>query len=195
MISVPSHAFVVASVPWNVFSTLTFRVPSSESKALRELSRFTRWAAAVCSQKHEKFIYLGRLENGEEFGRLHLHILMVVPEQFMGYFVIPKGMVPKAHKAWGLGMTSWRRVHGMEDPALPYLVKELSGADYYEINKTAGAQHLVISRALFKVLKSRKRVTGSQDSISAVESTLKNTGETSLTPRDSIKDTEVHERL
>jgi hypothetical protein len=154
-------SFVVSLAPWNVFSTLTYKDVPSERLAKRHLEKWLRWVAHISEIKFSRLLFLARLEKGEVGRRLHLHILIVVPETVMGYFVTPPGCVPMAHKIWGRGLTRFRRVEGQDDPAVAYLLKETSGADSYELAKTAKGQQLVISNALIRYAKCRKRVTGS----------------------------------
>ena len=152
-------SFVVGQVPWKIFSTLTYRDEPSEQLAKRHLEKWLRWVAHIGGEKYKRLLYLGRVEKGEVGRRLHLHVLIVVPEEVIGYFVTPEGCVPVAHKRWGKGLTKFRRVKGEDDPAVAYLLKETSGADAYELGKTARAQQLVISNALYRYAKCRKRVT------------------------------------
>jgi len=155
-----AHNLVCSAVPWTLFATLTFRRECSEKRALRSCARWLRWVAHISGVKFKRLCYVVRVESGEVGGRLHLHVLIVVPDEVVSYFVVCSKFVPVAHRRWGEGMTKFRRC-ALGDPAVSYVLKETSGADEYEQGKTSRAQHLVLSNSLRRVAAATsKRGTG-----------------------------------
>lgn len=153
---------VLSSVPWNLFCTLTLREMVSEARLRLEVERWLRWVAHISGEKFRKLVFVVRYERGEAHGRLHCHILIVVPENRLTFFVVRAPYVCRAHREWGLGMTKFRRVGIENDPVVNYVLKETSGADSYELGKTARGLHLVVSKGLWRIARlTSKGPTGS----------------------------------
>jgi len=108
--------------------------------------RWLRWAAHVSGRKFRDLAFMIRLERGELGNRLHAHVLIVVPEHRLGFFVLPSGMLPLAARRWDHGMTKFRRVMS-DDPTVAYMLKETCGASEYELTKSERAPHVVLSHA------------------------------------------------
>jgi len=144
------NAFLVSSVPWDIFGTLTFRrVLPGESWAL---GTGLEWLEKVRTRLFlpvGDYYYLLRVEGGERFGRVHLHVLLRVPNCYRSLFLTPSGIIPAAHRLWGRGLTTFRRVDSKSDPATAYTIKlETSGADEYELKKTVRCSVCIPSEAL-----------------------------------------------
>lgn len=143
---------LLSSVPWNLFATLTTREQVSENALRLNVERWLKWIAHVCGQKFRRLVFVVRFERGEVGQRLHCHVLIVVPQDRLTYFVVRSPYVPRAHREWGLGLTKFRRVDIENDPAVGYILKpDASGADRYEFSKTARALHLVVSKGLWRI--------------------------------------------
>lgn len=143
---------LLSSVPWNLFGTLTVRGEDvSQARLELNVERWLRWVAHISGCKFRRLVYVVRYERGELGKRLHCHILIVVPEQRLTYFVVCAPYVSRAHREWGLGLTKFRRVGVENDPVVNYVLKETSGADSYEFSKTARGQHLVVSKGLWRI--------------------------------------------
>jgi len=151
------YSLVLSAIPWSLFGTLTFSAQASTDKALRECLRWLRWVAHISGVSYRNLVFVVRVEAGERFGRIHLHVLIVVPDEVVSYFVVRSGFVPRAHREWRLGMTKFRRVAVTDDPAVPYCLKETSGADEYEVGKTSRAPQIVLSHGARRVACARKR--------------------------------------
>lgn len=141
--------FLTTAADWSVFATLTFR--GDEPSILRCRFHLHRWTD-LCAHKmrtpSDKLLCLGRMERGEVGGRLHLHVLLVVPVSYLGFFLLPVNSW--AHCAWGCGGTRFRRVVRGQDGALEYAVKDTDGGNEYELAKTSGAADVVPSVGLLK---------------------------------------------
>lgn len=150
-------SLVVTKAEWSVFATLTTRQEHSPERLSAQGLRWLRWASHVSGKRFAEFVYLMRLERGEIGDRLHLHALMCVPAHSLGYFVVRQGFVPVAHKAWKLGLTRFRRVHGRNDQAVAYLLKNTEGGDEYEFTKTTKAHTVVISNGLWRLARATSK--------------------------------------
>lgn len=152
-------ALVVSRVKWTVFATLTVRETVSENRLKAMCLEWLKFAAHVSGLKKDGLLWLMRIERGELGHRLHLHLLIAIPFNSLGYFVVPQGCVPIAHKMWGHGMTRFRRIEQWCDPAVAYALKDTSGEDEYEIgHKTARAAHVVYSKGLHRMLRDTSKV-------------------------------------
>ena len=165
---------IVSSAPWNVFATLTFRRVPSEAAALRAMLGWWDWAARITRIDRERFLGFCRMEKGELNQRLHLHSLIVIPESCLGYFYAGPKIVTQAVLAWRrFGLSKYRPVSEFGDSAVPYLTEEnTSGADFYESQKTAHGQDVVISNGFARMLKARKRETIAADTRNVSAATL-----------------------
>lgn len=170
----PPFTYLAGLGNWSLFCGLSYRGGApSPARCERDLVNWLLWVANKSRVKPEKLVYLARPENGERFGRIHGHALIELSEQVLRrFFLLQKGIcesikmgskyIPAAHKAWGHGMTFFRLVQGASDPVVTgYLDKQdKHRAESYEINKTAAATRLVISKALHRrAMSALKRVT------------------------------------
>lgn len=147
--NVGAHSFLLSSVPWDVFCTLTYKdAPSTEEAVRRHVDDWLLKVRLQLRLHPNNFFYFFRVESGEQHQRLHAHVLLRVPRRFRGSFLVPHGCVSWAHKAWGRGMTKFRSVDTRGDSALSYVEKDTSGRDSYELQKTAQARHCYPSSAL-----------------------------------------------
>lgn len=143
------NTFLLSTVRWDVFCTLTFKVE------LRSLDRAVEcglvWLEVLRMRMRlhvNDFYWFLRPERGELGGRVHLHALLRVRPVDRGLFVVPQGLC-MAHRLWGRGMTRFRFVEGNFDAVAWYLQKESTyGADLYEDTKSAGCRDGVASCAL-----------------------------------------------
>jgi len=143
-------SFVLSAVAWDAFCTLTFadEVFSRETAGRYGLEFMERLRVKMRLPESDFYWFL-RPEQGDRFGRWHLHALVKVKPRFRGLFIVRPGYVSWVHKAWGLGITKVRPVWGVEDPALLYLqIVETSGADSYEGRKSAACVEGIPSGAL-----------------------------------------------
>jgi hypothetical protein len=142
--------FVLSSVKWDIFCTLTFRRECKhvETAAAMGLDWIERCRVRM-RLAEEEFYWFLRPERGELFGRVHLHALVRARSRDRSLFVVPRGMVSAAHRLWARGMTSFRVVEDSYDPAAWYLQKEKScGSDVYESEKSSASRHGIPSPAL-----------------------------------------------
>jgi len=76
---------------------------------------------------------------------------MRVPRSDRGLFIVPTGCISQAHKLWGRGMTRFRAVVDVNDPAVLYVEKhDCCGADNYELRKTGQGLHGIPATALLQ---------------------------------------------
>lgn len=153
-----ASTFLLDTVRWNVFGTLTFRhVPARvETVAAQGLCYLEECRKKLCLNSADFYWYL-RPEAGESGGRWHLHVVLRVPPKSFGYFVVPRGCLSWAHTAWGRGLTRFRAIRDGHDPAVLYIAKQEScGADNYELAKTSRATHGIPSEALLRRAKLQK---------------------------------------
>jgi len=149
--AVESSTFLVTAVDWSIFGTLTFRAePGREETAIAAGLDWLCLIRQRTSCPVKRWYWLLRAERGEAMGRLHLHVLIAIRPVYGGLFVVPAGCVSQAHKLWRRGLTSFRYVERGIDPVLSYMMKDSSGGDSYELQKTARARTLIASAALVK---------------------------------------------
>lgn len=153
------NTFVISAVPWDVFGTLTFAREIRGLEPAAEIGQ--QWLERLrvrMSEAESQFFWFLRPERGEQFGRVHLHVLIRVRPRFRGLFIVPQGMLCVAHRLWGRGRTLFRRVEDTFDPVTWYLQKpaETHGADNYELGKTARAHNGIPSCALLRRAQQQK---------------------------------------
>jgi len=143
-----TNSFLLSSVRWDIFGTLTFRKLPSDARAAR---LGVEWLGALREKFHYRasdFVWFLRVEHGERLGRVHLHCLICVKPCHVRYFIMPKGQVPSACRIWRHGISTFRKIDSPQDPALVYTVKDLDGADDYELRKTSRCLNVIASDAL-----------------------------------------------
>jgi len=147
------HALLVSGVRWNIFGTLTFRggPPSEESASLLG----PEWAERVrrrLAMPESDFFWFVRIERGEHYGRVHLHVLLRVHPSKIGFFLAGPGRLSVAHKLWSRGMTTFRIIGTESDPAIDYVLKvaDEGRGDTYEFNKFARCIITIPSPALVR---------------------------------------------
>lgn len=145
-------------IPWQVFGTLTYagRLPSL-SVERRRVSDWLRGVASVVGVGDAgDLVWFIRPEQGEQFGRDHLHILFAfLPVSTVtGQFFAPPGCLPQAviqARKKGFGIVKFRKcVEG--DGSLEYLDYPDDG-NTYEMLKTGKAREPMLSRRLLQILK------------------------------------------
>jgi len=144
------NTFKVSSVAWDIFATLTFRrVSPGSSWALASGLNWLEEVRIRTKLSPRDFFWLLRSEGGEKFGRVHLHVLLRIPPVYRSLFLLRGGAIPWAHRVWGRGLTTFRRVEGFSDPCCAYTIKpDTSGADEYELKKTGVSSVCIPSEAL-----------------------------------------------
>jgi len=142
------NTFLLSSVAWDWFFTLTFRREVSLERGIADGLLWLERVRRRFRIAPGRWCWVLRAERGERFGRAHLHVLMRVPCRFEGFCCAGPGRVSWCHRAWGRGMTSVRRVVASDDPCVTYVTKEIPGSDTYETRKTAASINLVWSPAL-----------------------------------------------
>lgn len=145
-------SLLLSVVKWDVFATLTYReAPSTEETVLRHGAEYLETIRQKLRLHRHDFYWVARIERGEKFGRLHLHLLIRVPPVKIGLFCLSAKRVPWAHEAWSRGMTSFRRIVSRQDVATNYVVKgETCGATEYELCKTGRGSSVILSQALIQ---------------------------------------------
>jgi len=147
------NTFLLSCCSWDVFATLTYR-GSPPADVLVAIGHARLWLELMrCRMRlrDEDYYWFLRPERGEAGGRLHSHVLIRVPPAFRSLFVVPRGCLSQAHKLWGRGMTSCRKVDDAFDVAAWYVQKcDGSRRDEYENGKTAAASWGVPSDALVR---------------------------------------------
>jgi len=114
-----------------------------------------RWAERVrcrLAAAESDYFWFLRVERGEHYGRVHLHVLLRVHPSKLGFFLAGPGRLSVAHKLWGRGMTTFRVIGTESDPALDYVLKvadEVHG-DTYEFNKFSRCIITIPSPALVR---------------------------------------------
>lgn len=145
------HSLILAAVRFDVFGTLTYRnVPGRvETVVAHGLEWLERVRRFLRLQINDYYWFL-RPEAGETHGRFHLHCLIRVHRSKFGYFFPGTGRLSGAHRAWGRGMTKFRKIESEFDPAIEYVQKDCETclADAYELNKTGEARRGIPSLAL-----------------------------------------------
>lgn len=145
------YAFLLASVRWDVFVTLTYKqAPTAERTVERHILGWLESVRMKLRLPQTDYYYFYRVEGGERTGRLHGHVLLRVPRRNRGLFIVPKPGVPWCAPAWGRGYVTTRSIEGKDDPATVYVEKDTSGANEYETIKTARATTSQPSPALLK---------------------------------------------
>jgi len=147
-----ASSLVLGAVPWNCFGTLTYRkAPSRPETVVAHGLDYLEKTRQLFRLHVNEFFFFLRCEGGELNGRLHLHVLIRIPPRFRGYFLVNRGHVSWAHKNWSQGLTRFRPVRDVFDPAVDYITKQEScGADAYEMAKTGRAACGVPSPALLR---------------------------------------------
>jgi len=126
----------------------------------------------ICRLNRNEWFWFLRPETGERNGRFHLHVLLRVPKQFVGHFVMPGGEIPNAHRVWGYGLTKFRFIEGRDDPAIPYVLSETAMNDAYEYGKFAKVHSAILSHAVLERMRRQVSVRGGEVGIAASASTL-----------------------
>lgn len=72
----PPDFHVLARVPWRYFVTLTFKRETNIGAQNRMLFAWLREAARKFGVHFHRLLWVCRREQGEKFGRLHLHVLI-----------------------------------------------------------------------------------------------------------------------
>jgi len=148
-----ANNLVLSSIPWDVFSTLTFAKEQSRDSAWRKIEVWLRRCSRACSLNfNSNFFFAVRFELGEKGGRLHAHVLLRVPRFARGFFLVAYGRKPACAKWWVHGLTKFRAIEG-SDPAISYFEKlatNASGADEYERRKTDFATDMVFGEAVIR---------------------------------------------
>jgi|SRR5665213_65220 len=161
----PSHSLALSRVEWNLFATLTFRKERSENSAIIAGERWLNMVSQITSTPIRELKWAMRVEKGEQFGRVHLHLLLVVPESLIGYFVVSDGRASVSYK-WvkkRYGISRYRRVVSEGDSVIAYMEKDSdAGADVYELAKTGRAQTLITSSRARRCMRQRLGDTGDE---------------------------------
>jgi len=148
-----AHALLVSGVRWNIFGTLTFRggPPSEESASLLGPEWAERMRCRLAMPQSD-FFWFVRVERGEHYGRVHLHVLLRVHPSKIGFFLAGPGRLSVAHKVWARGMTTFRVIGTESDPAIDYVLKvvEEKHGDTYEFNKFSKCTITIPSPALLR---------------------------------------------
>jgi len=143
------YTLLLGAVPWDVFITLTYRdAPMTEDSVVRHVNAWLEGVRVRLRLHKNDFYNFVRVEGGEQFGRLHAHVLLRVPRRYRGLFVVPKPGVPWCAGLWARGYVTTRCIEGRQDPATLYVEKDTSGANEYETAKTAKATTSYPSLAL-----------------------------------------------
>jgi len=144
-------SLLLQAVPWEIFGTWTWRgePPHLETALAIGVDHLEKVRVALRYSEREWFYFL-RGERGEAGGRVHLHALIHIRPQNIGWFCPGPGRLPQAHRAWGRGRTSHRRLHDRGTSLFAYMLKDQSGADMYEIGKSGSALYSVPSSALVR---------------------------------------------
>lgn len=147
-------AVILSRINWVVFSTLTYRKLVSEPIAQRMLNGLVR--QMMRAEGHGlDMVWLCRSEEGERFGRPHKHVLFAdLPEVFVRrWCVLPffkrRSAFQRCWESLGGGIARTRRC-SVHDDALDYALKDLDGADYYELTKTGRSKGVTLSASLQK---------------------------------------------
>jgi hypothetical protein len=175
-------ALVLSRIEWNVFGTLTFRgcPEPSEDRQLRIADDWLGRIAHMQRMTPDDLVWCLRVERGEALGRLHLHCLLVTAQRFLGHFCVASGQLSNASKLFRkcdgvCGMTRFRRIEGVNDPALVYTVKDLDGGgDLYELGKTARASRLLFSHKAQRWMSQRRDAGGESGHSSSSALTVPN---------------------
>jgi len=150
MRSIP-YSLLLRAAPWEIFGTLTWRgEPPRIETALAIGIGYLEGVRARLRYAPREWFYFLRAERGEAGGRVHLHVLLHVRPVDIAWFCPGRGLLPAAHRIWGRGRTEHRRLHDLGAAAVPYMLKDTSGGDQYEISKSAGAVNSVPSSALVR---------------------------------------------
>lgn len=150
MRSIP-YSLLLRAVPWEIFGTLTWRgEPPRVETALAIGIRFLEGVRRKLRYPDREWFFFLRGERGEAGGRVHLHVLVHVRPVDIAWFCPGPGLLPAVHRMWGRGRTQHRRLHDLGAAAVPYMLKDTSGGDQYEIGKSAGAVNSVPSSALVR---------------------------------------------
>ncbi len=129
---------VLAVVRWQLFASLTFKSERLSDRVRESMFlAFCREVENAARVQPQRLLWVCRWENGEQFGRLHIHALI--------------GGLPSQRIHIGTCfqlMRIWERVGGghprvrvfdsdteSPDQALAYSVKSLGGDDFYESDK------------------------------------------------------------
>jgi len=142
------NSFALSAVSWDIFGTLTFRKEVSEKVAIGRCQDWLELLRQKFYLPESDYYWFLRVERGERGGRVHLHVLLKVPSRFFGYFILRKGRISVAHKLWGHGLTSFRRIYSELDFATTYLMKASNMADAYELEKTNRADGIASNAVL-----------------------------------------------
>lgn len=145
------HLLLLRSVRWDIFATLTWadRLPAHEDNALTQGIEFLEVVRQRLRMPAREWFWFLRAERGEAGGRLHLHAVIKARSSDLGWFCPGPGRLSAAHRLWKRGRTQFRRLDDGGGAVIPYIVKlDSSGADSYELGKTARAAYGVPSSAL-----------------------------------------------
>ena len=143
---------VIAKLRWQLFITLTFRKAElSDRVRASMLIAFVRQVENATRVPPRRLLWCCREELGEKGGRLHFHLLMGG---------LPAGRV-HVGQCFRI-MRIWeKRIRGgfararLFDPMLDgvgYVLKGLSGEDFYESGKFSQKAQLMLSESCFRVV-------------------------------------------
>jgi len=147
------HTEFLASIPFTVFGTLTFRLDVTECEALNSASIWIEDVRQKLRLPTERFLWVFRCERGDLFGRVHLHTLVLVRRSQMSFFVVPRGLCA-AHRCWKRGMTRFRICQN-GDSVIDYILKGTQPGHDYEFKKTAQCETLLVAEAAWSYARRR----------------------------------------
>lgn len=157
---IPAYSLSLSRVRWNLFASITFKKECSEAAAIIKGMQWVNYVSQLTREPLWRMLWVMRVERGELGGRVHLHLLHVVPEPKMGLFVVSSGFSSVARKFCmkRFGMSRFRRIESEGDGAVTYATKDLdAGADSYELAKTGRAQFLITSGEAQRVMRGEVR--------------------------------------